>query len=90
MRHGLKSMFALPGRKAIVALANDARLRIDIPGIGRLTNLPEHRPLVATPAAARQLLRITRSQHRSHFASSLPGATHATEATSATFHTLHS
>eukprot|EP00959_Pyramimonas_sp_CCMP1952_P000616 11857-Pyramimonas_sp.AAC.1 len=74
-------MCALPGRKATVAMVNDARLCIPIPGIGRTTDRPDHRPLVATPAAARQPLRITRSHHRNHFASISPSATHATEAT---------
>eukprot|EP00959_Pyramimonas_sp_CCMP1952_P207969 4350452-Pyramimonas_sp.AAC.1 len=62
-------------------MVNGARLCIHIPGIGITTHLPEHRQLVATPAAACQLLRITRSQHRSPFASSSPSATHVPEAT---------
>eukprot|EP00959_Pyramimonas_sp_CCMP1952_P005398 113744-Pyramimonas_sp.AAC.1 len=62
-------MHAPPGRKATVAMVNDARLCISIPGIGRTPDLPEHRPLAATPAAAFQPLRIKGSQHRNHFAS---------------------
>eukprot|EP00959_Pyramimonas_sp_CCMP1952_P107659 2250965-Pyramimonas_sp.AAC.1 len=67
-------------------MVNDARLCIPFPGIGRAPDLPEHGPLVATLAAAFQPPRIPSSQHRSHFASSSPSATHAPEATSATSH----
>eukprot|EP00959_Pyramimonas_sp_CCMP1952_P424611 8893570-Pyramimonas_sp.AAC.1 len=62
-------------------MVSDARLCIPSPGIGRAADLPEHRPLVATPAAAFQPLRILRSQQRSHFVSSSPSATPAPEAT---------
>eukprot|EP00959_Pyramimonas_sp_CCMP1952_P260696 5450902-Pyramimonas_sp.AAC.1 len=62
-------------------MVSDARLCIPSPGVGRAPDLPEHRSLVATPPAAFQPLRIPRSQHRSHFASSSPSATHAPEAT---------
>eukprot|EP00959_Pyramimonas_sp_CCMP1952_P041146 860684-Pyramimonas_sp.AAC.1 len=62
-------MYAPPGRKAIVAMVTDARLCIPIPGTGRTPDLPEHRQLAATPAAAFHPLRIPRSQHRNHFAS---------------------
>eukprot|EP00959_Pyramimonas_sp_CCMP1952_P188786 3948599-Pyramimonas_sp.AAC.1 len=62
-------MYAPPGRKATVAMVSDARLYIPFPGIGRAANLPEHRLLAATFAAAFQPLRIPRSQHRSRFAS---------------------
>eukprot|EP00959_Pyramimonas_sp_CCMP1952_P135265 2830328-Pyramimonas_sp.AAC.1 len=71
-------------------MESDARLCMPFPGIGRAPDLPDHRPLVATPAAAFQPLRIPRGPRRSHFASSSPSATHAPEATSATSHAWRS
>eukprot|EP00959_Pyramimonas_sp_CCMP1952_P110567 2312971-Pyramimonas_sp.AAC.1 len=79
-------MSAPPGRKATVAIVSGARLYILSPGIGRAADLPEHRPLAATLAAAPQPLRTPRSQHRNNFAASSPSATPAPEATSATSH----
>eukprot|EP00959_Pyramimonas_sp_CCMP1952_P381260 7988766-Pyramimonas_sp.AAC.1 len=51
-----------------------ARLYIPFPGAGRTAYLPEHRALAATLAVAAQPLRIPKSLHRSHFASSSPSA----------------
>eukprot|EP00959_Pyramimonas_sp_CCMP1952_P387151 8113741-Pyramimonas_sp.AAC.1 len=54
--------------------------------MGRTADLPEHRTLAATLAAASPPLRIPNSQDRCHFASSSPGAAHAHAATSAASH----
>eukprot|EP00959_Pyramimonas_sp_CCMP1952_P433658 9081067-Pyramimonas_sp.AAC.1 len=81
MRTVLRRTPAQPGRKALVAMVSVAGRYMPFPGMGRTADLPEHRTLAATLAAASQPLRIPRSQDRIHFASSSPSAAPARAAT---------